>query len=83
MMTLYFINIGALELLLLLPFLAWLVLIIVAFVKCLQNPNLTPLQKVVWALAIWFFPMLGSLAYLAFAPNPRSRQDSVHPHYQR
>ena len=66
-MTINFLNLGALELLLLLPVLAWFVLFAVAFVKCLMNPNLTTLEKGLWILGVLFFPLLGSIAYLAFA----------------
>lgn len=75
-MIINFLNLGALELLILLPLLLWLVLFIIAFVKCLTNPNLASTEKILWILAILFFPLMGSIAYLVVVKISPRRGDN-------
>ncbi len=42
-----------------------------ALIHCIANSKLNSTHKVLWVLAIFFFPFMGSLIYLVLRPVSR------------
>jgi hypothetical protein len=47
-----------------LPFLAWLILVLVCFVNCSRNKEISNVSRGVWLLVIFLIPIFGALGYL-------------------
>lgn len=60
-----FLNLGMPELFILLPTLLWVLLFVLAFVKCVTNNWFSPTEKAIWILVICLAPFFGAIAYLA------------------
>ena len=47
-----------------LPILAWLILVLLCFVNCSRNKEISNVSRGVWLLVIFLIPIFGALGYL-------------------
>lgn len=69
-----FINIGTTEMFIIC---ISLLILFVAFVRCILNKNLTSTEKAVWLLVILIAPFLGAIAYFFVNENRKKKIETL------